>query len=222
MTARLAELGCTAAEANPDVRDVDEIFRNPGAFSFAMADEEHLRNHRDQLKDTMVRNAEKGIAPGATDVAGAETRRAALPDRVVEFLAPFDYLPCSTTRFPPFPIDTGRVREIDGVQLETYIDRMDACRAITETGGPSIPVPPASPRTGSRSGPGSEPGYGPGPSPRRIATSRRSRSPTPGRASPTSRRAARRPERAWHGHGREDARAGARRPEHAAIRCGGA
>ena len=139
--ARLEELGCTVEEADPDLRDADEIFQTLRAFSFAMAHEAHIRDHRDKLKDTVVWNVEKGLALGAMDIAHAESKRAALLDRVVGFFGRHDYLVCPTTQVPPFPVDTDWVREINGVKLETYIDWMAACYAITVTGCPSISVP---------------------------------------------------------------------------------
>ena len=139
--ARFEEIGCTIEEADPDLRGADEIFQTLRAFSFAMAHEEHLRLHRGRMKDTVVWNVEKGLALGAMDVAHAEAKRAALFDRVVGFFGRFDYLVCPTTQVPPFSVDTDWVREIDGVRLETYIDWMAACYAITVTGCPSISVP---------------------------------------------------------------------------------
>ena len=138
---RFGELGCAVEEADPDLRGADEIFQTLRAFSFAMAHEEHLRLHRGRMKDTVVWNTEKGIALGAMDVARAETKRAALLDRVVEFFGRFDYLVCPATQVPPFPVEMDWVREINGVRLETYIDWMAACYAITVTGCPSISVP---------------------------------------------------------------------------------
>ena len=139
--ARFEEIGCTVEEADPDLRDADEIFQTLRAFSFALAHEEHLRRCRDRMKDTVVWNVEKGLALGGMDVAHAEAKRAALLDRVVGFFDRFDYLVCPTTQVPPFSVDTDWVREIDGVRLETYIDWMAACYAITVTGCPSISVP---------------------------------------------------------------------------------
>ena len=139
--ARFAELGCTVEEADPDLRDADEIFQTLRAFSFAMAHEAHLRDHRGKMKDTLVWNVEKGLALGAMEVAHAEAKRAALLDRVVGFFDRFDYLVCPTTQVPPFPVETDWVREINGVKLETYIDWMAACYAVTVTGCPSISVP---------------------------------------------------------------------------------
>ena len=146
--ARFAELGCTVEESDPDLRDADEIFQTLRAFSFAMAHEAHLRDHRDKMKDTLVWNVEKGLALGAMEVAHAEAKRAALLDRVVEFFGRFDYLVCPTTQVPPFPVETDWVREIDGVKLETYIDWMAACYAVTVTGCPSISVPAGFTRDG--------------------------------------------------------------------------
>ena len=139
--ARFEDFGCAVEEADPDLSDADEIFQTLRAFSFAMAHEEHIRDHREQLKDTVVWNVEKGLGLGAMDVAHAEAKRAALLDRVVGFFGRFDYLLCPTTQVPPFSIDTDWIREIDGVRLETYIDWMAACYAITVTGCPSISVP---------------------------------------------------------------------------------
>ena len=138
---RFGDLGCAVEEADPDLGDVDGIFQTLRAFSFAMSHEEHLRDHRESLKDTVIWNTEQGLALGGMDVVHAEVKRTALYDRMVEFFDRFDYLVCPTTQVPPFSVDTDWVREIDGVQLETYIDWMAACYTITVTGCPSISVP---------------------------------------------------------------------------------
>ena len=139
--ARFGDIGCTVEEADPDLTDVDEIFRTMRAFAFAMSHEAHIRDHRELLKDTVIWNTEQGLALGAMDVVHAEVKRAALFDRMVEFFDRFDYLVCPTTGVPPFSVDTDWVREINGVELETYFDWMAACYAITVTGCPSISVP---------------------------------------------------------------------------------
>ena len=138
---RFSELGCTVEEAAPDLRDADEIFRTLRAFSFAMTHERHIRDHREALKDTVIRDTEKGLSLGGMDVVHAEVKRAALLDRVVEFFDRFDYLVCPTTQVPPFSVDIEWVREIGGVKLDTYFDWMASCYVITVTGCPSISVP---------------------------------------------------------------------------------
>ena len=138
---RFAELGCVVEEADPDLRDVDETFGILRAFAFAMRHEEHLASHREKLKETVIWNAEQGLALGAMDIAHAEAKRAALFDRMVELFGRYDYLVCPTTQVPPFPIETEWVSEIDGVKLDTYFDWMASCYAITVTTCPSISVP---------------------------------------------------------------------------------
>ena len=138
---RFGELGCIVEEADPDLSDVDEIFQTLRAFSFAMSHEAHIRDHRESLKDTVIWNTEQGLALDGMDVVHAEVKRAALYDRIVEFFDRFDYLVCPTTQVPPFSVDTDWVREINGVELETYVDWMAACYTITITGCPSISVP---------------------------------------------------------------------------------
>lgn len=139
--ARFGDIGCTVEEADPDLTDVDEIFQTLRAFAFAMSHEAHLRDHRAQLKDTVIWNTEQGLALSGMDVVHAEVKQAALFDRMVAFFDRFDYLVCPTTQVPPFSVDTDWVREINGVALETYIDWMAACYTITVTGCPSISVP---------------------------------------------------------------------------------
>ena len=139
--AGFAAPGCAADQADPDPRATDDTFPTLRAFSFAMAHEAHLPGHRVRRQDAMVRNREKGLALGAMGIAHPEMKRTALLDRMVDLPGFFDYLPCPIARVPPFPIETGRVREIDGVRIETSTDWMAACCAITVTGGPSIPMP---------------------------------------------------------------------------------
>ena len=139
--ARFGEAGCTVEEADPDLGDVDEIFRASRGFSFAVSHEAHLRDHRELLKDTVIQDTERGLALTASDLIRAEAKRAALFDRVVGFFDRFDFLVCPTTQVPPFPVEVEWVREIDGVGMETYFDWMASCYAITMTGCPSISVP---------------------------------------------------------------------------------
>ena len=42
---------------------------------------------------------------------------------------------------PPFPIEVEWIEEIEGIRMDTYIDWMTICCAITVTGFPAISVP---------------------------------------------------------------------------------
>jgi amidase len=134
-------LGCRVEDAEPDLRDADHIFQTVRAYSFALRHEKHLAENRHQLKSTVIWNAEQGLKLTALDIARAESMRTALYQRVAAFFERYDYLCLPTTQVPPFSIEQEYPTEINGQQLETYIDWMGLCYAITVTGCPSISVP---------------------------------------------------------------------------------
>ena len=134
-------LGCRVEDAEPDLRDADDVFQTVRAYSFAHKHAAHLTEHRHQLKRTVIWNAERGLELTALDVARAEAMRTALYQRVAAFFERYDYLCLPTTQVPPFAIEQEYPTAINGRQLETYIDWMGLCYAITVTGCPSISVP---------------------------------------------------------------------------------
>jgi amidase len=136
-----AALGCIVEDAEPDLQDADEIFQTIRAYSFAHRHAQHLKEHCEQLKQTVIWNAEKGLTLSALDVARAEEKRTALYQRLVAFFEHYAFLCLPTTQVPPFAIDEEYPTEINGQQLETYIDWMGLCYAITVTGCPAISVP---------------------------------------------------------------------------------
>jgi amidase len=136
-----ADIGCTVEDADPDVQDADEIFQTVRAYSFAYRHATHLKEHRDQLKQTVIWNAEKGLTLSALDVAQAEAKRTALYGRLATFFERYEFLCVPTTQVPPFAIDKEYPTKINGKQLETYIDWMGLCYAITVTGCPALSVP---------------------------------------------------------------------------------
>ena len=61
--------------------------------------------------------------------------------RVREFLDDHDFLVLPVSQVVPFSIEEEWVREIEGVEMETYIDWMKSCWYITLVGLPAISVP---------------------------------------------------------------------------------
>ncbi len=134
-------LGCQVEDGEPDFRDADEIFQTLRAWSMAQSRSEDLKRHRALMKDTVIWNTEKGLKLTGLDVSRAEAKRTQLHSRVHTFLERYEFLVLPVTQVVPFPIETDWVREINGVKMETYIDWMASCYAITLTGLPAISVP---------------------------------------------------------------------------------
>jgi amidase len=134
-------LGCLVEEAEPDFADADEIFKVLRAWSFESSLGELLRTHRHQLKDTVIWNAEAGARLSGPDIARAERQRTALYQRMREFMERYEFLICPVSQAPPFDVKQPYLREINGVEMETYIDWMRSCYYISVTGHPAISVP---------------------------------------------------------------------------------
>jgi amidase len=136
-----SDLGCEVDEAHPDFSDADEAFQALRAWLFAFDHEEELRTKRHLLKDTVIWNTEQGLELTGLDIAQAQAKRAALYHRVREFLERYDFLVLPVSQVAPFPIEVRWVKEINGIKMETYIDWMATCYAITLTSLPAISVP---------------------------------------------------------------------------------
>jgi amidase len=136
-----AALGCQVEDGEPDFKDADEIFQTLRAWTFAQNRGEDLKRHRDLIKDTVVWNVEKGLKLSASDISRAEVKRTELFQRVRVFLERYEFLILPVSQVAPFPVELDWVHEINGTKMETYIDWMASCYAITLTGLPAISVP---------------------------------------------------------------------------------
>jgi amidase len=135
------DLGCRVEDGQPDFSDADDLFQILRAWSFAQERADDLRQHRSQMKDTVIWNIEQGLKLSALDVSRAEARRAALVQRVRAFLDRYEFLVLPVSQVAPFPIEVEWVKSINGVAMNTYIDWMGTCYAISLTGLPAISVP---------------------------------------------------------------------------------
>lgn len=134
-------LGCEVEEATPDLTDAEEIFQTLRAWNMATGSAELLRQHRDQLKDTVIWNIERGLTLTAEDVGRAELLRSALYQRVREFMETYEYLLCPVNQVPPFGGELAYPTSINGVELDNYIAWMRSAYYITVTGLPAGSVP---------------------------------------------------------------------------------
>jgi amidase len=135
------ELGCEVDDGEPDFRDADEIFQTLRAWSFAQTRGDEFKFHRSLVKDTVVWNIEQGLKLSGSDVARAEANRTQLYHRVRDFMERYEFLILPVSQVAPFPVEIDWVREINGVKMESYIDWMATCYAITLTGLPTVSVP---------------------------------------------------------------------------------
>ncbi|TMH29743.1 MAG: amidase [Betaproteobacteria bacterium] len=134
-------LGCTVDEAEPDFSGATEAFETLRAVGFLSRYGALLKEHRGQLKDTVIWNIEEGLRRSSEQIARAGTLRSELFHRMRAFLEKYDFLLCPVNQLPPFPLEVEWPRDIAGVPLGNYLDWMKSCYYITITSHPAISVP---------------------------------------------------------------------------------
>ena len=134
-------IGCMIDDAAPDFTDADETFKAWRAWKFEHRFRPLLETHRDQIKETIIWNAEAGAALSGPELSTIESKRTRLYHRVREFMETYEFLILPVSQVPPFDVTIPYISEINGQQLETYIDWMKSCYYISAIGLPAISVP---------------------------------------------------------------------------------
>jgi hypothetical protein len=87
----LQEMGCDVVNDEPDISEADEIFMLWRAWRTELRITPLLKEHRDQIKDTVIWNAEQGLPITGPQLARAEAKRTELYHRMREFFKKYDY-----------------------------------------------------------------------------------------------------------------------------------
>jgi amidase len=135
------QVGCAVTDDEPDLANVDQIFKVLRAFVFYQMHAANVARFRDLIKDTVLEEVARGSRLTVAEIAKAEADRTLLHGRVGEFFSKYDYFVLPTTQVPAFDINQPFVTEIEGVKMGSYIDWMKSCYFITVTGCPAISVP---------------------------------------------------------------------------------
>lgn len=128
-------------EDSIDLHDARDTFQTLRAAQFAANMRPLLNAHRDQLKPEVIWNIEKGLALGRRDVERAQASRGALFHRVTDFFTRYDLLVCPTVSVPPFDVNIRYLTEVDGAQMDNYVDWLLLTFALTLTACPAVSVP---------------------------------------------------------------------------------
>lgn len=139
----LASLGATVEESAPRLDDADEAFDVQRAFEMATNLRRLVREHTQDgtIKAEVVWNVTHGLEMGAEQLMSAAEARGRLDAAVREWFGRWDLLLTPTVQVMPFPTEQTWPREIDGVELETYVEWMRSCSVISATRCPAVSVP---------------------------------------------------------------------------------
>jgi amidase len=134
-------LGCVVEEAEPNFTGADETFRTLRFRSTLLRMADHVKQHPDLIKDTLLWEIEQGSRLNARDIAEAEMKHAELCRRMSQFLETYEFFVLPVSQVLPFDVNQHWPTEIEGTRLTTYIDWMKSCYYISVMGTPSISVP---------------------------------------------------------------------------------
>jgi amidase len=135
------ELGATVEEDCPDLSGADDVFGTLRAWIFDASYSDLVRQHPDQVNESIRWNAAQGAKLSGSDLARAEAEHTALYERMVGFFERFDVLVAPTTQVLPFPVELKYPTEIGGVPQDNYLEWMRSCTLISATGCPALSVP---------------------------------------------------------------------------------
>ncbi|GGK80704.1 amidase [Ornithinimicrobium pekingense] len=139
----LASLGATVEESAPRLTDADEVFDVYRAFEMATNLRRLVREHTEDglVKEDVVWNVRRGLELRAEQLMSAAEARGRLDAAVRGWFGEHDLLLTPTVQVMPFPTEETWPREIDGVQLETYVEWMRSCSLVSATRCPAVSVP---------------------------------------------------------------------------------
>ena len=134
-------LGLKLEDAEPDLADADDIFEAWRAWAYELRFGQLLSEHRELMKDSVIWEIERGRDLTGPYLGQMEAKRAALYQRVRQFMETYEFMVCPVSQVPPFDAAQPYVTEINGQPMRTYIEWMRSCSRITVTGLPAISVP---------------------------------------------------------------------------------
>jgi amidase len=135
------DLGMIVDEAQPDLADADEVFKVLRAYNSELSYGTMFESKREQMKDTVAWDIERGMRLTGPEIGRAERNRTELYHRVRQFMEQYAFLAAPVVQVLPFDVGQPWVTEINGQRMHTYLDWMRSCYFITVTGLPAISVP---------------------------------------------------------------------------------
>jgi amidase len=134
-------LGCIVEEAEPAFDGADESFRTLRFQATALRMADHLKQHRDLIKDTILWEIDQASRLTARDIGLAEMKQTELYHRMRQFMDRYEFFILPVSQVLPFDVRQHYPTEIEGVKMDTYIDWMKSCYYISAVGTPAVSVP---------------------------------------------------------------------------------
>jgi amidase len=138
---RFRAAGAVVEAVDLELRGADEAFEVLRAVGFARAFGDQVDEIRGIVKDTVIWNAEQGLALNGAAVARAVGARGDVFREVAAVLERFDVIAAPAVQVVPFDAALEYPLEVAGVAMPHYLGWMRACSRITVSSHPVAAVP---------------------------------------------------------------------------------
>ena len=138
---RLEQEGAIVESDTPNLEGARRVFGILRSIGFRRRFRQITGNEYSELKDTIQWEIERGKSLTLGDVEQAFEERSRLVRDALAFFRNYDVLLGPSTQVMQFPIEVDWVREINGQEMSTYIEWMEACSLISTIGFPSLSLP---------------------------------------------------------------------------------
>lgn len=139
--AALAALGAHVELDCPDLDGSDQVFRVLRAAAFDSMWGDQLAADPGAFNHFLAGNIREGSLLSGRDVVRAEEGMTRLVRKAAEFFGRYDLVIAPASQVVPFDVDLEYPTEIEGHQLESYLDWMRAPYLFTPLGLPALSVP---------------------------------------------------------------------------------
>lgn len=134
-------IGCDIEDVDPDLTHADETFLTWRGWARELSQKDLLKNHRNELKETLVWDIERGVELSGPDIGEAEIKRTELFLNMNDFMNKYEFIICPVSQVPPFDVNQYWIEEINEIKMKNFIEWMKSCYYISATGHPAISVP---------------------------------------------------------------------------------
>jgi amidase len=139
--ARLAAAGAGAEDAAPDLSQGRDVFHAIRGVNHLAAFAPMIAQHGERVIPEIHSSTERAAGLPISDYARAENARAAMFQRLMDFLTEHEFLLCPTAIMTPFPAEWRRVAQLGAHEFESYIDWIAITFTLSLTGCPVISIP---------------------------------------------------------------------------------
>ncbi|MDA0761031.1 MAG: amidase family protein [Proteobacteria bacterium] len=137
----LTDAGFNVEPTCPELNDAGYAFHILRAAAFARRHGEGVRTRPEDYKSTIIWNVEAGLGLQQEEINWASAEKLALQSRFLAFFETCDFLLTPTVQVLPFNAQIEYVTEINGIEMQSYIDWMQSCSIISLTGFPALSLP---------------------------------------------------------------------------------